>query len=82
MIYVDILVALWGESYEFCLDGNCIAAQLIEEVIRTIAAKKHCILKDEEENFLLIDEQREVFLRPEWTLVENGIKNGDRLILI
>lgn len=78
---IDVLVPALDGCYDFELDGQVAAEKLTEEIISLIEEKERIRCKDRKRRYLYAPEL-DCLLRPEENLQGQGIKSGDRLILI
>ncbi|MDE7249632.1 MAG: EsaB/YukD family protein [Lachnospiraceae bacterium] len=81
MILIEVQVPALDGSYDFeCIEQTRVD-KLIEEMISLIEEKEKLPCKDRTERYLYIPEQRR-FLKMDEELGKQGIKSGDRLVLI
>lgn len=81
MILLEVQVPALDGSYDFECDKQIQAERLVEEIISLIEEKEKLPCKDRKERYLYIPEQRR-FLKMDEELGKQGIKSGDRLVLI
>lgn len=81
MILVDIHIPLLNETCDFELDEEAEICQVLKEVLCIIARKENLSLRDEEHMQLFALEQEDL-LDKRGTIKEQGVKAGDRLVLI
>ena len=81
MILVDIQSPVMDQVYEFELDEEARAEEILKEIVLLIGQKEKVSLK-EEEGMQLYALRRESLLDKERTLKEQGVEAGDRLFLI
>lgn len=81
MILIEVQVPALDGSYDFECTELIRVDKLIEEMISLIEEKEKLPCKDRKERYLYIPEQRR-FLKMDEELGKQGIKSGDRLVLI
>lgn len=82
MIMVDIQVISMDRNYNFSLDEQVPVSSLIMELAELVCQKEGCHLLPEQQEFLLCAPNSGQILNPELSLEEQGIQNGDHLILV
>lgn len=80
MIYVEITVPSIDGTYEFKLNEDIPVYTVIEEICSVICEKEQCKLISDSGMMLFGGEGRSA-LSLNLTLYENGIQNGNKLIL-
>lgn len=80
MIMIDVEVPLLGQVYDFELNEEKETGKLIQEMVGLIAQKEQKVVVMEDD-LLLYSYRSERILQKELTLKEQGIRNGDRLVL-
>lgn len=80
MILVDVQVPALDKVFDFELDEEVKIKSLLDEIPELIAKKQKKQMHSGEKMYLFALE-RELLLREELTLKEQGIGNGERLIL-
>lgn len=78
---IDVLIPALDGCYDFEVDGEMAAEKLVGEMIVLIEEKEKIKCKDQKSRYLYAPRQ-DCLLKPEGSLTGQGIKNGDRLILI
>lgn len=81
MILVDIQVPAVDRIYDFELDEEMPAGELIKEVIKIITQKEKMDY-DEDDKMYLYAMQHESILKDDCSLKNQGIVSGERLILM
>lgn len=81
MILIDVQIPVLDRIYDFELDEDSMAGVLMEEIIALIAKKEHLTVNEGKEMYLYSLGQENV-LKKDRTLRQQGICDGDRLILI
>lgn len=82
MILVDIYTPVVDQTYDFMLDENSQLDAVMLEITEMIAKKNGSDLPADPEDFVLYHSQRGTPVQTDKTLFENGVKDGDRLILV
>lgn len=82
MILVDIYAPAVDRTYDFMLDENADLNAVMLEVSEMIARKTGSERPSDAEDFLLYLAETGTPLPPGKTLFENGVRDGDRLILV
>ena len=81
MIFVDVYVPAIDEKYDFELDEEEKVDTLVREVVSLIEHKEKLNWKQKKNRFFY-DLERECLLKQEDSVIQQGVKSGDRLILI
>ena len=81
MIFVDVYVPVLDSKYDFELDEEMKTEILISKVISLIEQKEKLGRKMTRSRFFY-DLERERMLKRNENLVQQGVKSGDRLILV
>lgn len=81
MILVDIHVPSLDRTYDFELDEEMTTKKAAEKIVRIVAQKENAAYEEEEKMFLF-SMGRGRLLNDSFTLKEQGIKNGERLVLL
>lgn len=81
MILIDVQIPVLDRIYDFELDEDSMAGVLMEEIIALISKKEHLTVNGGKEMYLYSLGQENV-LKNDRTLRQQGICDGDRLILI
>ena len=81
MILIDVLVPVTGRVYDFTVDENVAVRTAAEDIVDLIVQKEGYSNQGDSEMRLFSHEKR-MQLEEDKTLFENGIKNGDKLILV
>lgn len=82
MILVELYFQELNQQYDVNLDEKLDIGSLIDGVVELIAQKEHLTLSRNPGLFLLCDAASRRILHPQTTLSENGIRSGQRLILL
>lgn len=80
MLVIDVEIPDLGQVYEFELNEEKKTGRLIKEMIGIIALKEGKQVSGEEQ-MLLYAYRSESILQKELTLKEQGIRNGEKLVL-
>ena len=82
MILIDVYVPVVDRIYDFFLDEEKPVGSIIEEMAEMICQKERLRPdgKTEDLSLWIVDGRRK--LQKEWTLNENGIRSGMRLLLV
>lgn len=81
MIMVDVEVFLLDRIYDFELDENAAAGEVKEKIIKLIEENLK-IRRAEGEEMELYALRQEKILNDKMTSAQQGVQNGDRLVLI
>lgn len=81
MITIDVLVPITGKVYDFTLDENISVATVTEEIIELIVQKENYSTDNINEMFLF-SKKENVALNTKFSLKENGVETGNRLLLV
>ena len=82
MVMVDIIVPSIGRTYNFQLDGQVPVASLIMEITEMVCQKEGCHLEKEHSDFVLCSLNENRILMPGASLEQQGMLNGERLMLV
>lgn len=82
MVIVDVYVPALDRTYNFNLDEDSRIAVLIEEIAELICKKEHSSLDGVKERFVMGSVTEKKNFKPDCSLREYSVKNGDRLILV
>lgn len=82
MIYVDVVVPVLGETFEFCCDAQVVIEKIISGICKILQKKMDENERAEKASFWLCSVEQERILNPSESLGASGIRNGDRLILL
>lgn len=82
MILVDLYVPSMSNNYECRLDETVPIANIIENVTELICQKEHCEFKGDMDNLCLYVCRQESAMSRSSSLNDNGIKDGEKLILV
>ena len=82
MILLELYFQELNQEYDVHLDETLPVDGLIEGLVALIAQKEHLTLSKNPGLFLLCDVASERILHPQTTLSENGIRSGQRLMLL
>lgn len=80
MILVDIQLLQLGEVYDFELDDSKKTDELIAEIVTLICKKEN--IKPGEKSYYLYAMNKACILTGNLSLGEQGIRDGERLVLI
>lgn len=82
MIMVDVQVVSMDRNYNFSLDEQVAVNSVIMEIAELVCQKEGCHLLQNQQEFLLCSPNSSQILKPELSLEEQGIQNGDHLLLV
>lgn len=82
MILVDIYAPAVDKTFDFKLDENAEVSLILGEVTAMIAKKTGSESPGSADDFLIYKSGREQPLSVDLSLFENGIRDGDRLIIV
>lgn len=82
MINVELVVPCVDRQYDFNLNEDIPVSTVTEEIVSLICQKEKCELINGSDSFLLFDSAGSKILSLGLTLYENGVKTGDRLLLV
>lgn len=82
MILVDIYTPAVDQTYDFMLDENSPVDAVMLEITEMLAKKTGSDLPPNSGAFILYNAGRAVPVQADRTLFENGVRDGDRLILV
>ncbi len=81
MILVDVQVPALDKTFDFVLNEELTVGELTEEIVQFITEHVKCV-KEPEKAVLLYAFYKECILDAALTLAEQGIKAGEKLILL
>ena len=81
MILVDVHALQLGEVYDFEVDEDKTADELLEDIVSLICKKENKKQK-KEGNYYLYALNKECILRGALSFREQGIRSGERLVLV
>lgn len=81
MITIDVYVPMIGKTYDFSIDENIIVETIIEEITELIIQKENFVSSEISDMYLFSHSDNQM-LNKMFSLKENGIDTGDRLLLI
>lgn len=82
MILVEISVPALGSRYDFELEENAPLDLLTREVVEVICQKEHLQPFEKAQPFALYSQDTACRLNSAGNLQQNGVKNGQKLILL
>ncbi len=82
MILTEIYIPAVDSEYDFMLDENVPAAQIMEEITSVILKKVNETGKGDLGEFLLYSRDEEKCLDLKKSLHRNGIRDGSRLLFV
>ena len=82
MLLVEVVVPSQGKRYDFELEESVPVQVLIKEMVAVLCQKEYAQSSEGKDGFSLYSQELQRRLAPSVTLQENGIKNGQRLILL
>lgn len=81
MILIEVNVPALDGNYDFECDEQIPGEKLVEEIILLIEEKEKISCKDKRDRYLYIPEQKRFLIMDE-KLEKQGIKCGDRFVLV
>lgn len=81
MILVDVQVPAMGQSYDFELEEEMSVGEAIAEVVSLIADREKWRVCSGEKMYFYFP-RREILLQDEFSLRQQGIQNGEKLMLL
>lgn len=82
MIIAEVFVPSLDKSYEFKLNEDVAVWTVIDEISSVICQKEQCNISGDKDKLMLFKTDTAQVLSMNLSLYENGIKSGDRLMLI
>jgi len=82
MVLVEVFVPSLGRRYDFSLDEGTSVRVLIQEMLEVVGQKEHCEFFDLADKIALYSTRAKTRMDPEATLLQNGVRNGDALLLL
>lgn len=82
MVIVEVYVPSLDKTYEFKLNEDVATGVIIDELSSVICQKERCPVAGDKSELVLASAQSKQVLSVEFSLYENGIQTGDRLILV
>lgn len=82
MILVNVFFQELNRDYDFKVDRDAKISKVVDEIVGMIGQTEHIQLGKNPGLFLLCKRDEQCVLQPETTLAQNGVGNGDTLLLI
>ena len=82
MILIELEIVSLNKKRDIRMDENIPAAQFIEELADIVYRSEQCELSGDVKEFILWNSSTGTFLRNDLTLKENGIRGGEKLLLV
>ena len=82
MILIDVEVPSMNRVYDFSLEETVPVSMILEEIIQLVSQKAQCSLAGDRSTLVLCDVFSGRILDPGRTLMEYGIENGGKLLLL
>lgn len=82
MILVEVFVPMLNRGFDFQLDEKGLVEDITEEIAETVCQSQQCILKGKYEDLILCKAGNHRILAAEMSLVDAGVRTGDRLTLL
>lgn len=82
MLLVEVVVPSQGKRCDFELEESVPVQVLVKEMVAVLCQKEYGQSSQGKGGFSLYSQELQQRLAPSGTLQENGIKNGQRLILL
>lgn len=81
MIIVEIEVPVMGKRYDFQIDESVPLCEVKEEIVEMICRKEQCLLRGDPGRLLLWT-QSGAEIRQQYSARGNGLRTGERLLLV
>ena len=81
MILIDVLVPVTGRTYDFTVEENAPVRDVTEEIVGLIV-RREGYGEQTDSGMHLFSHEKRMQLNQGKTLFENGVRNGDKLILV
>lgn len=82
MIMVEVFIPVFDTAYDFKIDEYASVNMIIDEIAEMVCRYEHCALTEDTGEFVLCDMDNTVVLEKNKNLIDYGIQNGARLILV
>lgn len=82
MILVDVYLPSIDDSYDFMLDENVAVEKVIAEISEMVSKKVKSPMLENTGDFMMCSMDKDKILDRNRTLHENGIRDGNRLMLV
>lgn len=82
MIFVDVSVPALGKTYDFRLDETSRVAAVLEEMAEIICRSEQCELAGDARDLILCRAEDHRIFAADLTLLECGVRTGNRLMLL
>ena len=82
MVLVELVVPALGQQYDFQLDENVRVKAAVPEIVEMLSQKEHCSFGNPADEMSLYSVSRILRLAMDATVHQNGVINGEKLILI
>ena len=82
MVLVELVVPALGQQYDFQLDENVRVKAAVPEIVGVLSQEEHCSLGHPGDGMALYSVSRSLRLAMDATVHQNGVINGEKLILI
>lgn len=82
MIMVEIYFGELNRSYDFRVEENVAVAQLVEDIVGKIAQLERIPVGKDPGVFVLCSKRDKRIFDRDTTLAQNGIRSGDRIMLV
>ncbi len=79
---VEVTVPVMNLTFDFDLQDTALAEDAAAEIAEVVCRYEQCVLKGDRENLILCLEKQRRILAAGMTLMDNGVKTGDRLMLL
>ncbi len=79
---VEVMVPVLNLTFDFDLQDAALAEDAAAEVAEVVCRYEQCALNGDRENLILCLEKQRRILAAGMTLAENGVRTGDRLMLL
>lgn len=79
---MELVVPALGQQYDFELDENVKVRAAVPEIAEMLSQKEHCGFGNSASEMSLYSVSRSLRLAMDATLHQNGVINGEKLILI
>lgn len=80
-IIIEIVLGSTGDVEEFMLPAHVPLASLLQDIALLIEQMNPQVAFDRKA-LILYDTERQALLQPAWTLAQNGVRDGSRLMIL
>lgn len=80
-IIIEIVLGCTGEEMEFMLPAHVQLGSLVQDIARLIEQMNLSIAFDRD-NLVLYDIEQQTLMHYDWTLAQNGVRDGSKLMIL